>query len=129
MRWQQKIESCVEECVRGGRRHSNMRKEQQFFREIKKGNSSFFRANVLELQKESQLKMQKRPAECEFEKTIHHQRAQNKRARDRVTHTGQNSNYIFTPRTENVIKSSGRKKGNPLFSLSRFKVYIVVQNE
>ena len=70
--------------------------------------------------------MQKRP-ECEFEKTIHHQRAQNKRARDRVTHTGQNSNYIFTPRTENVIKSSERKKGNPLFSLSRFKVYIVVQ--
>ena len=66
--------------------------------------------NVLKVQKESQLKMQKRP-ECEFEKTIHHQRARE----IRVTHTRQNSNYIFTPRTENVIKSSAEEKGQSSF--------------
>ena len=82
------------------------------------------------MQKESQLKMQKRPAECEFEKTIHHQRAQNKRARDRVTHTGQNSNYIFTPRTENVIKSSAEEKGQSSFlSVSVQSVHCIKMNE
>ena len=75
--------------------------------------------------------MQKRP-ECEFEKTIHHQRARkNINVREiRVTHTGQNSNYIFTPRTENVIKSSAKEKGQSSFlSVSVQSVHCSTMNE
>ena len=69
---------------------------------------------------------------AKYEKPIHHQRERKKtceRWKSRTQDT-QNSNYIFTPRTENVIKSSAEEKGQSSFlSVSVQSVHCIKMNE